>query len=113
MPRDPTSAHCRAISTAIGSTSARALFTAAFRAASQPAVALPVVSWIRTTTGALAAAAFAALATFGRVALKAVLLDLRVEEAAVDAEHLGGLGTVAVRVAQRLHDEVLLELGDG
>src|SRR5438477_5781551 len=110
MPRGPRSAHCRMISTAIGSTSSRALFTAALSAASQPPFATPVVSWIRTTTGALAATA---LAAFWRVALKAVLLDLRVEEAAIDAEHLGGLGAVAVRVPEGLHDQILLELGHG
>src|SRR5690348_14707171 len=89
------------------SSSARAAFTAAFRAASHPPFATPVASCRRTTT------AGAGLAALGRVALKAVLLDLRVEEAPVDAEHLRGLGTIAVRVAERLHDEVLLELGDG
>src|SRR6476646_2812877 len=109
MPRAPRSAHCRVISTAIGSTSSRALFTAALRAASQPVFATPVVSWIRTTSSGSGSR----LAALWRVALKAVLLDLGVEEAAVDAEHLGGLRAVAIGVAERLHDEVLLELGDG
>src|SRR6266540_3527763 len=110
MPRAERSAHWRVISTAIGSTSVRASFTAALSAASQPDFATPVVSWIRTITGALATPALAAL---GRVALKAVLLDLGVEEPAVDAKHLRRLRAVAVRVAERLHDQVLLELRDG
>src|SRR5438445_7125788 len=53
------------------------------------------------------------LARLRRVALEPVLLDLRVEEAAVDAEHLRGLRAVPGCVAERLHDEVLLELRDG
>src|SRR5437588_13088979 len=96
------------ISTAIGSSiSSRADFTAALSAASHPLFDTPVASCRRTTT------AGAGLAALGRVALKTVLLDLRVEEAAVDAEHLRGLRPIAVRVAEGLHDEVLLELGDG
>ena len=57
--------------------------TASRTAASQLFGEDPTVSTIRTATGPVFE-----LTTLGRVALEAVLLDLRVEEPPVDAEHL-------------------------
>src|SRR6266545_5055445 len=52
-------------------------------------------------------------AALGREALESVLLDLRVEQASVDPQHFRGLRTIAARILERLHDQVLLELRHG
>src|SRR5438132_13499861 len=48
-----------------------------------------------------------------RVSLEAVFLDLRVEQTAVNTQHFRGFRAISGGVAEGLHDEVLLELGDG
>src|SRR5437870_806059 len=57
--------------------------------------------------------ATSSLAALGREALESVLLDLRVEQTSVDAEHFCRLGTITASVLQRLHDQILFELGNG
>src|SRR5207244_8183702 len=47
-----------------------------------------------------------------RVPLEAVFLDLRVEQTAVNTQHFRGFRAISGSVAEGLHDEVLLELGD-
>src|SRR5207237_10815263 len=47
------------------------------------------------------------------VFLEAVFLDLRVEQTAVNTQHFRGFRAISGGVAESLHDEVLLELGDG
>src|SRR5437879_4666584 len=48
-----------------------------------------------------------------RVSLEAVFFDLRVEQTAVNTQHFRGFRAISGGVAEGLHDEVLLELGDG
>src|SRR5438067_11534901 len=48
-----------------------------------------------------------------RVSLEAVFFDLRVEQTAVNTQHFRGFRAISGGVAESLHDEVLLELGDG
>src|SRR5437899_9363869 len=55
--------------------------------------------------------ATSSLAALGREALESVLLDLRVQQTSVDAEHFCRLGTITASVLQRLHDQILFELG--
>src|SRR5438132_11894873 len=47
-----------------------------------------------------------------RVPLEAVFFDLRVEQTAVNTQHFRGFRAISGSVAEGLHDEVLLELGD-
>src|SRR6266550_9249803 len=47
------------------------------------------------------------------IALEPVFLDLRVEQSAVNPQHFRGFRAIPVRVPERLHDEVLLELRNG
>src|SRR6266536_6367424 len=102
--RGPRSAQRRTTSTAIGLGAASfAPRTASVTAASQLRGDDPVASVIRTALGA-------ALAALGRIALEPVLLDLGIEEPTIDPEHLRRLRAVPGRIAERLHDQVLLEL---